>query len=61
MTRLSGYLNPPAFDAHLLLRGIMPNKWDEETKEQAVRLVVKTPQMTTPFRMGERLLQLVSG
>jgi hypothetical protein len=27
----------------------MPNKWDKETKEKAVRLVVKTPQMTTPF------------
>ncbi len=24
----------------------MPNRWDEETKEKAVRLVVKTPQMT---------------
>jgi hypothetical protein len=28
---------------HLLLRGIMPNKWDKETKAKAVRLVVKTP------------------
>jgi hypothetical protein len=27
----------------------MPNKWDSKTKEQAVRLVVKTPQMTTPL------------
>jgi hypothetical protein len=42
-------MNPPAFDAHLLLRGIMPNKWDKDTKEKAVRLVVKTPQMTTPL------------
>ncbi len=27
----------------------MPNKWDKETKEKAVRLVVKTLQMTTPL------------
>jgi hypothetical protein len=27
-------LNRPAFDAHLLLRGIMPNKWDSKTKEK---------------------------
>jgi hypothetical protein len=27
----------------------MPNKWDSKTKEQAVRLVVKTRQMTTPL------------
>jgi hypothetical protein len=42
-------MNPPAFDAHFLLRGIMPNKWDEGIKEKAVRLVVKTRQMTTPL------------
>jgi hypothetical protein len=39
----------PALDAHLLLRGIVPDKWDEETKEKAARRVVKTPQMTTPL------------
>jgi hypothetical protein len=42
-------VNRPAFDAHVLLRGIMPNKWDRETEENAVRLVVTTPQMTTPL------------
>jgi hypothetical protein len=42
-------MNRPALDAHLLLRGIMPNKWDKNTKEKAVRLVVKTRQMTTPL------------
>jgi hypothetical protein len=27
-------VNRPGFDAHHLLRGIMPNKWDKETKEK---------------------------
>jgi hypothetical protein len=27
-------VNRPGFDAHHLLRGIMPNKWDTETKEK---------------------------